>query len=114
MEYFNKEKSDIIRDVGHKILNEMLKNNFLYYTERKLGCCISSEGQVLMSDDKGRASWAAPWILGTTNRGPLNQPIFIRDSNHAREVFGDVKSKIRKIKRIFSENDPYGEENWEE
>ena len=60
--------------------------------------------------------WGTPWfIVGASKKGPSNKPVFIRDAKHAREFFGDiVVDKIRKIKRIFNENDPYGEENWEE
>lgn len=51
-------------------------------------------------------------VVGSSNKGPKNKPIFIDNADQFYNIFG--KPDKRKINRIFNENDPYGEENWEE
>jgi len=56
-----------------------------------------------------------------TTNGPRNEPSYLFGNQEIRDFFGDPREhpyglypSEKKGKRIFSENDPYGEENWEE
>ncbi len=63
----------------------------------------------------GRTGSGTFVVIGTPPKGPIkNRPVIIRDYQEMRDFFGDPFEVKKKGKQIFSENDPYGEENWEE
>jgi hypothetical protein len=63
-------------------------------------------------------------IIGLSDRGPKNEPVMIRDVEQFKLLFGNMnypmyeKQSIgrgfrKSVERVFSDLDPYGEENWE-
>ena len=69
------------------------------------------DSSVLTSDSSGNACWLG--IVGTSNKGPVNMPVHIRNAGEMVAFFGSPnKIKEEKGEQRFNDIDPYGEENW--